>query len=192
MACTLKSVLADASGACEESFSGTGTRMYLALVADLVTKPDPKTDVDPDKAEFKSTCFASLSGKLTAWDIEEETGEVTYETNAGGGGFNNKMEVTVRKNMHDLSHELRILNNTKFLAFVPDGLGGYFVFYSAMGSAKLESATGTTGKAANDEHGHTVTISASPMFYPMMRWYPKSEEAAVDLDNWLKPASATE
>lgn len=184
MACTLNTILAGEQAACEESFSGIGSRMYLGLVSDLTTKPT-KEDVSEDEAEFKPGCFASLEGKLVAWDIEEETGEPTYETNPGGGGFNNKLEVTIRKNMHKVAHDLRILNNVKFLCFVPCPNGGYYVYYSVNGSAKLESATGTTGKAASDEHGHTITISASPMFYPHMTWNPVGEGGkAIDLDDW--------
>jgi len=188
--CNISNVIVDASD-CDESFSGTGTRMYVGLVNDLEDKPTIN-DLENSKAAFKAECFASLEGKLACYDIKEESGEATYETNPDGGGFNNKYEFKVAKNMDKFSHEMRTLNNQKFLAFVPDGKGGYYVYYSAMGSAKIDSGTGTTGKAASDEHGHTITISASPMYYPLMKWYPVvtsgSGETAtstpVDLDDW--------
>ena len=173
MPCTLNTILAGESGACEESFSGVGSRIYIGLVSDLLKTPT-KEDTDEEKAEFLPDAFGNSMPKLVAWDIEEETGEVTYETNPGGGGFTNKVEVTIRKRMHDVAHDLRILNNTKFFVLVP-AAQGYYVFYSVHGSAKIESATGTTGKASSDEHGHTITISAGPMYYPMMTWVPGFE-----------------
>lgn len=187
MACTINTILAGAQSACDESFSGIGSRIYIGLVSDLTTRPT-KADVDEEKNQFKPTCFQTLKGKLVAWDIEEETGEVTAEANAGGGGFTNKVEVTIRKNMAKVSHSLRALNNVKFLVFVP-AAQGYYVFYSVNGSAKLESLSSTTGKASTDEHGHTITVSAGPMYYPMMTWVPTqvgegSTPVEVNLDDW--------
>lgn len=180
--CNIENVLAGAES-CEESFSGTGSRIYLALVNNL-----HKADVqyEAERNRFVPNAFRSLMYNIFAWDIEPETGEATYETNPGGGGFYNKIEVTIRQNMDLVSHSLRALNNLKFLVFVPDGKNGYYVYYSVMGSAKLESSTGTTGKAASDEHGHTVTVSANPMLYPFAKWYPVDGEGnPIDLDDWL-------
>lgn len=185
--CNIENVLAGAE-TCEESFSGTGSRIYIALVNDL-----RKADVEYEagRNRFAPKSFRSLQYKIFAWDIEPETGEATYETNPGGGGFSNKIEVTIRQNMDLVSHSLRALNNLKFLVFVPDGKNGYYVYYSVMGSAKLDSATGTTGKAASDEHGHTVTVSANPMLYPYAKWYPVDGQGnPIDLDDWLASSAA--
>ena len=172
---------------CEENFSGIGSRIYIALVSDL-TKGDVKRS--DSAAEFTKESFSSLNGHLYAVDIKEETGKVTYTTNPDGGGFVNQVEFTVAKNMADFSFDLRTLNNVKFLAFAPDGTGAYYVFYSVMGSAKLDS-TGDTGAAATDEHGHTTTISAGPMYYPLMRYCPVgSDDKPIDLDEWLASAKS--
>lgn len=183
MACSLNHIEATLDN-CEESFSGIGSRIYVALVADLTKADVKKSDT---AAEFTPDSFKSLEGKIYAIDIKEESGEISYTTNPDGGGFTNQIQFTVAKNMHAMSFNMRTLNNVKFLAFAPDGDDGYYTFYSVMGSAKISEGTGTTGNTTDSDHGHTTTISAGPMFYPMMKWKPVGEGSTpVDLDDWLK------
>lgn len=168
MGCTLKNVISKLSE-CEENFSGVGSRMYFFLVNDLKGTPQRAED----EAAFTEDSFSSLVGKLYAVDIKEQSGQVTTESTPDGGGFSNVCVFTVAKNMDKYAHNLRTLNNQKFGAFCPDGKGGYYAFYSVMGSATL-SNSGDSGNTFDSDHGHTTTLTAAPMYYPFMKWNPKS------------------
>lgn len=168
MGCTLSSVISNLDE-CKENFSGVGSRMYFFLVNDL--KGTPK--YSEDEPAFTEDSFTSLYGKLVAVDIKEQSGQVTSESTPDGGGFSNVCTFTVAKNMEKYAHNLRTLNNQKFGAFCPDGNGGYYAFYSVMGSATMTNS-GDTGNTFDSDHGHTTTLTAAPMYYPMMKWNPKS------------------
>lgn len=190
MGCTLNHVIIDLE-ACSENFSGTGSRVYFFLNPDLKNKPK----MSEDGATFTADSFADLRGKLYAVDIKEQSSKVTSSLNANGGGFSNVLSFTVAKNMNDYAFDLRTLSLIKFGAFVADGKGGYYVLYSNFGSCTLENSA-DTGDTFDSDHGHTTTLTAAPMNYPLMRWCPvttqqnpttgETETVAVDLDSWLK------
>lgn len=168
MACTLNNVI-NSLDKCEENFSGVGSRMYFFLCSDLDSIP---TRSDKEAA-FTPDSFSELNGKLYAVDIKEQSGKVTSESTADGGGFSNVCQFTVAKNMEEYAFILRTLNNVKFGAFCPDGTGGYYAFYSVMGSATMANS-GDSGDSYDSDHGHTTTLTAAPMYYPMMKWNPIS------------------
>lgn len=174
---------------CEENFSGVGSRIYFFICDDLKTMPKRSET----EAAFTPDSFKELNGKLIAVDIKEQSGQVTSESTPDGGGFSNVCTFTVAKNMEKYAFDLRTLNNVKFGAFCPDGTGGYYVFYSVMGSATMTNS-GDTGNTYDSDHGHTTTLTAAPMYYPMMKWNPVDDQAkAINLDAWVQndEASAT-
>lgn len=151
---------------CTENFSGVGTRLFLFLPEDLEAAPQ----YDEQAAEYTTDSFTFKTGK-GAWEIhlKPKSGKVTSTSNANGGGFSNVFTGVVAKNMHDMSFLARILNNRNFGAMVKADDESYYVLYSATfdNEFSLESDTGDT---PDSDHGHTLTITCSPMYYPLTKW----------------------
>lgn len=187
MGCKLNNVITTLQDCGEENFSGVGSRIYFFLCSDLLGIPERSES----EAAFKANAFDSLKGKLIAVDIKEQSGQVTSESTPDGGGFSNVCTFTVAKNMEKFAFNLRTLNNVKFGAFCPDGTGGYYAFYSVMGSATI-SNSGDSGNTFDSEHGHTTTVTAAPMYYPMMKFNPVGEDdKPINLDEWCATNPAT-
>lgn len=169
MACTLKSVINNGES-CEEEFSGAGTRVYFFLASDVKGRPQLTKQ---EKAEFRQDAFNGLIGKLHAVDIKEESAQITSSANPNAGGFSNVLAFTVAKNMSKYSYNLRALHNLKCGAMVPDGKDGYYVVYSVFGSTTVENS-GDSGTTPDSDHGHSTTMTANPMLFPMQRFVPVS------------------
>ena len=68
-----------------------------------------------------------------------------------------------------MSHVARVLNNRNFGAMVSDGMGKYYVLYSPDFDSVFELSS-DTGDTPDSDHGHTLTITCSPMIYPLTKW----------------------
>lgn len=163
--CNLKNV---GSGAvsCKENFSGVGTRLFLFLPEDLEAAPT----YDDEKAEFAADSFTFKTGK-GAYEVylKPKSGKVTSTSNPNGGGFSNVLTGTVAKDLDNMAHLLRTLNNRNFGAMVSDGTGKYYVVYDPTFDAEI-SVEFDSGDAPDSDHGFTFTITCSPMLYPATKW----------------------
>lgn len=149
---------------CTESFSGVGSKLYLFL------PPETPPEYEDTKAEYTASSF-DLTLDVNVWEVhlKPKSGKVTSTSNPNGGGFSNVFTGIVAKNMHDMSFLARQLNNMEFGAMIADGSGNYYVLYSPDFATEfsLESDTGDT---PDSDHGHTITITSSPMLYPLTKW----------------------
>ena len=166
MACEFMDVTS-ATGTCTENFSGVGMTLYIFNSKDLETTPE----YDDAKAGFTTDSF-NFKNKKGAYQItlKRQTGKVTSTSTPNGGGFVNTFTGVVASNMDDMSLLARTLNNNpEWGAMVGCGNGEYYVIYDpTFGiSFNMESDSGDTPES---DHGHTITIAAGPMLYPMAKW----------------------
>lgn len=153
---------------CVENFSGVGSKLYLFL-PELMGDGFTPT-ISDEKAEYEASSFDfTLDTNIWEVHLKSKSGKITSTSNPNGGGFSNVFTGVVAKNMHDMSFLARILNNKNFGALVADGSGNYYVLYSPDFETEfsLESDTGDT---PDSDHGHTLTITCSPMLYPLTKW----------------------
>lgn len=153
---------------CTENFSGVGMTLYIFKKTDLVN-PDPQ--YSEELAGFGSEEFAFNTGagayKIT---LKRQSGKVTSTSTPNGGGFVNTFTGVVAANMDKMSLLARTLNNSdEWGAMVGDGKGNYYVLFDPTYgiSFNIESDTGDTPES---DHGHTITIAAGPMYYPLAKW----------------------
>lgn len=152
---------------CVENFSGVGTRLYVFL-PELLGNATPI--ISDTAAEYEAASF-DFTLDTNIWEIhlKPKSGKVTSTSNPNGGGFSNVFTGIVAKNMHDMSFLARILNNKTFGAMVADGSGNFYVLYSPDFDTEF-SLESDTGDAPDSDHGHTITITCSPMLYPLTKW----------------------
>ena len=153
---------------CTENFSGVGKTLYIFKTSDLKAAPVYSDDVAGFTPE---TDFAFNEG-AGAYKIalKRQSGKVTSTSTPNGGGFTNTFTGVVAANMDQMSLLARTLNNSEdWGAMIGDGMGGYYVLYDpTFGiSFSMESDTGDTPES---DHGHTITIAAGPMKYPLAKW----------------------
>lgn len=158
---------------CTENFSGVGMTLYLFKKSDLKT---PELQYSEDIAGYDTTAFEFNEG-AGAYEVtlKRQSGKVTSTSTPNGGGFVNTFTGVVAANMDQMSLLARTLNNNpEWGAMVgcgqdKDGASMYYVIYDpTFGiSFNMESDTGDTPES---DHGHTITISAGPMVYPMAKW----------------------
>lgn len=165
MACTLKHIKNSASN-CTESFSGVGTKAYVAFIEDLET-PGVWSD---DIAGFTPDSFTFKEGKgFYEIDIKKKSGKVTSESNPQGGGFNNTLTFVVNNNMDDMAYILRTINNVDTMWLISDGKESYYAMYDPQFAPEVTSS-GDTGDTPDSDRGFTMTIVASPARYPLAKW----------------------
>ena len=165
MACTLKHIRNSALN-CTESFSGVGTKAYVAFIEDLET-PGVWSD---DLAGFTPDSFTFKSGKgFYEIDIKKKSGKVTSESNPQGGGFNNVLTFVVNNNMDEMAYILRTINNVDTMWLISDGKDAYYAMYDPQFAPEVTSS-GDTGDTPDSDRGFTMTITASPARYPMAKW----------------------
>lgn len=167
MACVLKHIKNSASN-CTESFSGVGTKAYVAFIEDLET-PGVWSD---DLAGFTPDSFTFKSGKgFYEIDIKKKSGKVTSESNAQGGGFNNVLTFVVNNNMDDMAYILRTINNVDTMWLISDGSDdGFYAMYDPQFAPEVTSS-GDTGDTPDSDRGFTLTVTASPARYPLAKWH---------------------
>ena len=165
MACTLKHIKNSASN-CAESFSGVGTKAYVAFIEDLET-PGVWSD---DLAGFTPDSFTFKAGKgFYEIDIKKKSGKVTSESNPQGGGFNNVLTFVVNNNMDDMAYILRTINNVDTMWLISDGKDGFYAMYDPQFAPEVTSS-GDTGDTPDSDRGFTITVTASPARYPLAKW----------------------
>ncbi len=170
MACEFVDVISGTS--CTENFSGVGMTLYIFNANDLEKAPD----YDEAKAGFTAESFQFKDG-TGAYKVvlKRQSGKVTSTSTPNGGGFVNTFTGVVASNMDQMSLLARTLNNNpEWGAMVgcgqdSEGASMYYVIYDpTFGiSFNMESDSGDTPES---DHGHTITISAGPMVYPMAKW----------------------
>ena len=153
---------------CTENFSGVGSKLYIFFPEDFDTTGAPQID-------DKSNMYTAASFKFTegkgAYEValKPKSGKVTSTSNPNGGGFSNVLTGVVAKDMDKMSWMGRIMNNRNFGAMISDGAGKYIVLYSPDFDVEF-SMESDTGDTPDSDHGHTITITCSPMLYPLMKW----------------------
>ena len=172
MACNLKHIRNSASN-CTESFSGVGTKAYVAFIEDLETpgvwSDDPVGD--SGAGGFTPDSFTFKAGRgFYEIDIKKKSGKVTSESNPQGGGFNNVLTFVVNNNMDRMSYILRTINNVDTMWLISDGKGGYYAMYDPQFAPEVTSS-GDTGDTPDSDRGFTITVTASPAHYPLAKWF---------------------
>ena len=177
MACTLKPIKRSAS-TCEESYSGIGTSVYVAFVEDLAAQYD--YSAKEDLAGFDPASFKFKDGKgFYQLDIKKKSGKVTSESNGQGKGFTNVLTFVINQSMEDMALISRAMNNADTLWAAADGKGGYYVIYDRNFAPEV-AISADTGDTPDSDNGFTVTVTGTPMKYPLPKWYP--EEGGIDTD----------
>ncbi len=173
LACKLMNVGGVASG-CTENFSGVGGYFLVALKSDLAKDTDTglvqEPEYDDTRAEFSAESFTFESGKgFYKVMIAQFSGSVTSTANGRKKGFTNVFTGRVEDDTESASFLMRVINNTDVILLVPDGMGKHYVIYDPTFNTTLELSS-TTGAAATDEAGHTVTFTVPNCRYPMVKW----------------------
>ncbi|MGN0309190.1 MAG: hypothetical protein ACI4C3_01150 [Bacteroides sp.] len=169
---------------CKENFSGVANTLFLFLIEDLESAPV----YDETKNEFTGASFKFKDGKYPVTiQMKPKSGKVTSSNNAGAGGFSVVYTGVVNKDMDKMAYLNRVANNAQnFGGLVSDGTGKYYALYTPYGiEFGVEFDSGDT---PDSDHGHTITITASPMLYGPTKWEgtitiepetPASEDAGV-------------
>ena len=179
MACTLKHIRNSASN-CTESFSGVGTRVYVAFVEQLAAQYDYSDDLAgfaPESFKFKD--------ETMGWyelDIKKKSGKVTSESNGQGKGFSNVLTFVLNNNMDDMALISRSINNVDTLWAVADGKGNYYVIYDSNFAPEV-AISADTGDAPDSDSGFTVTVTGNPMRYPLAKWTPTEGKPTLAPEN---------
>lgn len=151
---------------CGENFSGVGSKLYIFFPEDLTAPPT----FDHKSNTYTASSFTFAEGK-GAYEItlKAKSGKVTSTSNPNGGGFSNVLTGVVAKDMDKMSWVGRIMNNRNFGAMISDGAGKMIVLYSPDFDIEF-SMESDTGDTPDSDHGHTITITCSPMLYALMKW----------------------
>ena len=177
MACTLKDIKRSAQS-CTESYSGIGTSVYVAFYEDLVAQYD--YSVKEDVAGFDPGSFIFKDGKgFYQLDIKKKSGKVTAESNGQGKGFTNVLTFVINQSMDDMALISRAMNNADTLWAASDGKGGYYMIYDRNFAPEV-AISADTGDTPDSDNGFTVTVTGTPMRYPLARWIPES--GGIDTD----------
>ncbi|MGN0091270.1 MAG: hypothetical protein ACI36Z_10020 [Alloprevotella sp.] len=155
-----------ATAECKENFSGVANTLYLFLIDDLTAAPE----YDETKNEFTESSFTFKEGKGAVEILmKPKSGKVTASNNAGAGGFSCVYTGVVNKDMDRMAFLNRVANNAQnFGAMVSDGTGKYYVLYTEYGIEFADEFD--SGDTPDSDHGHTITITASPMLYGPAKW----------------------
>ena len=165
MTCALKHIKR-ASTDCTESYSGIGTSVFVAFVEDL----KEQYDYSDSKAGFDEAAFEFKPGKgFYQLDIKKKTGKVTAESNGQGKGFTNVLTFVMNHNMDDMALISRAINNVDTLWAAADGKGGYYMIYDKNFAPEV-AISADTGDAPDSDNGFTVTVTGTPMRYPLPKF----------------------
>ena len=167
MACTLKDIKRSAQS-CTESYSGIGTSVYVAFYEDLVAQYD--YSIKEDVAGFDPGSFVFKEGKgFYQLDIKKKSGKVTAESNGQGKGFTNVLTFVINQSMEDMALISRAMNNADTLWAASDGQGGYYMIYDKNFAPEV-AISADTGDAPDSDNGFTVTVTGTPMRYPLPKF----------------------
>lgn len=157
---------------CVENFSGVGSTVYVFTKENMEDKK-LKAEYESAKAAFKSTSFEGIT--VVPIGLKSKSGKVTATSNANGGGFSNVLTGVVANDMDTMSAVARVMNNRNdWGVMVPTGRTTddgkeYIVLYDDDFDIEF-SMESDTGDAPDSDHGHTVTITQSPMLYALPKW----------------------
>lgn len=173
MACNLKH-LKRSSQSCEENYSGIGTSVYVAFVEDL----EAPVEYSDSAAGFNGVAdFKFKSGKgFYQLDIKKKSGKVTAESNGQGKGFTNVLTFVINNNMEDMALISRAMNNADTLWMAAtgtknkEGMDGYYAIYDKNFAPEV-AISADTGDTPDSDNGFTVTVTGTPMRYPLPRYY---------------------
>lgn len=169
MACELFSVGVNAD--CKENFSGVGNYFLIASKAALASAAP---EYDNKEAKFTADSFKGTGNanvKVVKVKIVADTGQVTSESNANAGGFNNVFTCRVGKDMKKMSALARILNNADdYYVFVPTGnTNEYYVIGDPNRAIQFQDSF-DSGNTPDSDHGHTLTFTVNAGLYPAATW----------------------
>lgn len=151
---------------CGENFSGVASKLYIFFPEDLEGTPT----VDDQSNTYTASSF-KWKENTGAYEIalKPKSGKVTSTSNSNGGGFSNVITGVVAKDMDKMSWVARIMNCRNFGAMIGDGSNNMYVLYSPNFDVEF-SMESDTGDTPDSDHGHTITITCSPMNYALMKW----------------------
>lgn len=163
---------------CGENFSGVASKLYIFFPEDLESTPV----VDDKSNTYATSSFVWKEG-TGAFEIalKPKSGKATSTSNPNGGGFSNVVTGVVAKDMDKMSWVARIMNCRNFGAMIGDGSGKMIVLYSPSYDVEF-SMESDTGDTPDSDHGHTITITCSPMNYPLMKWDGSPTVAETEAD----------
>lgn len=174
MACNLKHIKRSAQ-TCDENYSGIGTSVYVAFVEDL----EAPVDYSDKVAGFDETAFKFKENKgFCQLDIKKKSGKVTAESNGQGKGFTNVLTFVMNQNMEDMALISRAINNVDTLWAAADGKGSYYIIYDKNFAPEV-AISADTGDAPDSDNGFTVTVTGTPMRYPLPK-YSGTLDVATD------------
>lgn len=164
MACNLINVKPTVS--CEENYSGTGNKAYIARLTDEQRAALVYSEEKP-RMTIASDVLATI--KFNEIVLKSKVNKVDYQSNPNGGGFTATANLVVDKQVDDWAMNARIMNNTgDWIVLLADGKGAYYF----MGDPNFDnefSDAGTTGDAPDSDKGSTVTITAGPLKYEYLK-----------------------
>ena len=174
MACDLTNVGYNVDS-CVESFAGTGIDVIFFKA------PDDAPAYDNAKNRFADGAFTGVVGYKVK--IKADSGEVTWTANGNNAGYTAVANFLVDGDINKMAVNNRTLSNLggKFGVAVPVGTETvgqgdsavvktlYDIIYDYTRGVKFE-VSGTTGKAATDEKGHTITVTCATMLYGPTQW----------------------
>ena len=166
MACAMQHLKRSAQS-CEENYSGIGTSVYVAFVEDLAAPVEYAEDMAGFNGEND---FKFKPGKgFYQLDIKKKSGKVTAESNGQGKGFTNVLTFVMNQNMEGMALISRAMNNVDTLWAAADGKGGYYMIYDKNFAPEV-AISADTGDAPDSDNGFTVTVTGTPMKYPLPKF----------------------
>lgn len=170
MACNLKTNVGYGANACVENFSGVGGEAFIFMKEDLdITSGLPAYSEEENK--FTEGAFKFKEGKFPyRIKLKKAVNSVTWSNNPNSGGYTVTATFIVADDMDKMAFNGRTLNNLggDWGVFIPkmttDGSEEYYVIFNYQYGLSTFTVEGTTGDAADSDHGHTYTVAAT-MFY---------------------------
>lgn len=161
-----KFIHVNAASECKENYSGVGNHLYLFQ---LDSEQRAAVAYDEKSASFVAASFEGV--EMHEIIVKPKTGHVDATSNPDGGGFSNVYEGRVAQNMDKMSLLSRAMNNSSdWGALVSTGRKDeYYVLFDPNFDVEF-ALSAATGDAPDSDHGHTLTITASPMQYPLCKW----------------------
>lgn len=166
MACDLQNVIY--GNTCTESYGGTGMQIKLFL------PPETAPTYDDKKNQFSADAFTGVKAKTIT--VKKSSGEVTWNFNGNNAGWTAAFSGLIDADINAMAVNNRTLGNLggMFGVAVPvgttdEGTPIYDIIYDHTYGVALE-VSGTTGKEATDEKGHTFTVTCSTMKYGPTQW----------------------
>lgn len=181
MACTLINVKPTVT--CEENFSGTGNKAYIARLNDTQRQSLTYVGLDDDgKTPIRMTIPSDILKTIQFIEVvlKSKVNKVDYQSNANGGGYIATAQIVVDKQVDSWAYNSRIMNNTgDWIVLLADGKGAYYFLGDANFDNEFSDA-GSTGDAPDSDKGSTVTITAGPLKAEYLKIDGKMEAAQTE------------